>query len=30
VPDFVERALKAKFKDLGDNQTVVPTSSLKD
>lgn len=30
VPDFVQRALQAKFKDLGDNQTVVPTSSLKD
>jgi len=30
VPDFVDRALKEKFKNLGDNQTLVPTNSLKD
>jgi len=30
VPDFVAFALKEKFARLGENQTVVPTTSLKD
>ncbi len=30
VPPFVGAALKARFKELGDGQQVVPTSSLRD
>jgi pantetheine-phosphate adenylyltransferase len=30
VPDHVERILKARFKELGDGQQVVPTTSLRD
>jgi pantetheine-phosphate adenylyltransferase len=30
VPDFVEKALKERFKELGDGQQVVPTTSLRD
>lgn len=30
VPPHVERALQARFRELGDEQQVVPTSSLRD
>jgi pantetheine-phosphate adenylyltransferase len=30
VPDYVRLALKAKFQELGSNQTVVPMTSLRD
>ncbi len=30
VPDYVTQALKAKFQELGSNQTVVPMTSLRD
>lgn len=30
VPPHVEKALKARFKELGDEQQLVPTSSLRD
>ncbi len=30
VPDYVMQALKAKFQELGSNQTVVPMTSLRD
>lgn len=30
VPSFVETALKERFKELGDGQQVVPTTSLRD
>jgi pantetheine-phosphate adenylyltransferase len=30
VPDYVREALKAKFQELGSNQTVVPMTSLRD
>lgn len=30
VPPQVEKALKARFRELGDGQTVVPTTSMRD
>lgn len=30
VPPFVEAALKKKFKELGDGQTIVPQTSMRD
>jgi pantetheine-phosphate adenylyltransferase len=30
VPDYVRLALKAKFQELGSNQTIVPMTSLRD
>lgn len=30
VPGFVEMALRKRFKELGDGQTIVPTTSLRD
>ncbi len=30
VPSFVEAALRSRFRELGDGQTIVPTTSLRD
>jgi hypothetical protein len=30
VPENVEKALKARFTELGDGQQVVPSTSLRD